>query len=505
MNKIEINEDPFVMVEVDDIGDKPEPIVQKIDHTVDKNKRLFYVMREIAREHYYNYSDNSKIFYSQAVLMKDYTDDYNEKHLFTAYYPFYQKMSYEQLRTYFTWRTKVRNGVVEETSPSYSFVYVFELLNNIGVANPKEGMKRLLWFWKEFSKYHSDLDDYMVKWIKDYFIYYPNMGNFKKFAKQNGLQHYYPEIYVYNDSEVNWINYYKNLSSYNIDKSVFYRDENINLFSDCFDYVINNLKKICLKNDLFFEDFIFTKRKSYLHWKPFDSALFVAKLKQSNRFIAFSENEVYRCNQNVWFYKSLLVSEYGKRFIAYIIKETEAKVREHIKFKYKITANPNVCYDLTIKKFESIGVNFPSFIADTVAKYFADKNKVVVNINTSLLKNIRKEADEITEKLIVEDEEAVLEIPQEPEIIVPDENLSEWDNLRNILTKTELEALMIILDSKDFNAFCVDKNVLPEVVAEAINEKAFDIIGDTLMEYDLSAEIYEDYLEDITKMVRENG
>ena len=60
------------------------------------------------------------------------------------YFPDYQSMGYEQLRTY-TWRTNVRKGVIRKTSFSYVFVYLYELLNNVGVADCRDGS---LSFWR---------------------------------------------------------------------------------------------------------------------------------------------------------------------------------------------------------------------------------------------------------------------------------------------------------------------------------------------------------------------
>lgn len=44
--------------------------------------------------------------------MEDFEDDYDGDAPFSMYYPCYQMMGYEQLRTYFSWRSKVRKGFV---------------------------------------------------------------------------------------------------------------------------------------------------------------------------------------------------------------------------------------------------------------------------------------------------------------------------------------------------------------------------------------------------------
>ena len=85
-------------------------------------------------------------------------DDFEESEPFSCYYPNYQQMTYRQLRTYFTWRTKVRQGNIANTSLSYAFVYIYELINQIGVSSPEEGLERLLWFWQTFHNFDAALD-----------------------------------------------------------------------------------------------------------------------------------------------------------------------------------------------------------------------------------------------------------------------------------------------------------------------------------------------------------
>jgi hypothetical protein len=47
---------------------------------------------------------SESVFIRQARFMADFEDDYQKLAPFSMFYPYYQMMSYEQLRTYFTWR-----------------------------------------------------------------------------------------------------------------------------------------------------------------------------------------------------------------------------------------------------------------------------------------------------------------------------------------------------------------------------------------------------------------
>ena len=100
----------------------------------DAKRERFMEMRGIARRYETRAYDGERfpsrgarreyavIFTEQARFMADFEDDYEGEAPFSAYYPDYRMLSYEQFRTYFTWRTRVRAGDVRATSLSYAFI-----------------------------------------------------------------------------------------------------------------------------------------------------------------------------------------------------------------------------------------------------------------------------------------------------------------------------------------------------------------------------------------------
>lgn len=136
----------------------PRPLVEA--------KRL---MRNPA-EYHYNYR---QLFYQQAKLLEDFTDDFSEQASFSSCYPCYRDMNDRQLRTYFTWRTKVRQGIVESTSPSYAELYCYELLHQIGVPDPETGFRMLQQFRQDYTAVSPECRfPYFSIWLHDYIIYY---------------------------------------------------------------------------------------------------------------------------------------------------------------------------------------------------------------------------------------------------------------------------------------------------------------------------------------------
>ncbi|HHU72432.1 MAG TPA: hypothetical protein GXZ21_10450, partial [Clostridiales bacterium] len=230
----------------------------------DEKRDLFMQMREIARTHrsiydssrFFNQrvqNNNAIIFYKQGIFMKDFSDDYAESKAFSQYFPCYQMMGYEQLRTYFTWRTEVRKGNVTDISLSYAFIYIYELLGNIGVSDPQDGLNRLMSFWKAFSVNNKSIDKYVLRWLKDYHIYYELPHSFREFVDTNNLAEYYPKMVDTDDS----FDLFCSISKYDIRKSTFYTDDYIELIKDCFNFVIEELKLTFADCGVDFDESIF--------------------------------------------------------------------------------------------------------------------------------------------------------------------------------------------------------------------------------------------------------
>ena len=83
------------------------------------------------------------------------------------------------------------------------------------------------------------------------------------------------------------------------------------------------------------------------------------------------------------------------------------------------------------------------------------------------------------------------------------ESGGEWDVLRERLTDAERQALDIILYEKaNLKEFAHQQGIMLEVLAEGINEKAADVVGDGILDNEFA--FYEDYLEEVRKMLDVN-
>ena len=113
-----------------------------------------------------------ELFWRQGTFMADFEDDCPYRGTFKSYFPTYNAMSDHQLRGYFSWRARVRAGTVEETSQSFAFVYLYELLCGIGVENPQDGFEKIRAFWQAYRAYVPEIDRYVRTWLQDYVVYH---------------------------------------------------------------------------------------------------------------------------------------------------------------------------------------------------------------------------------------------------------------------------------------------------------------------------------------------
>ncbi len=472
---------------------------QAISEPADEIRAKFYAMRKIATEQLPHTADRSVVFYKQAEFMSDFEDDYPYQEHFSAYYPSYQLMGYGQLRTYFSWRSKVRNLIITRTSLSYAILYIYELLNNIGVENPREGLEKLFAFWREFRRYNDRLDDYVLSWIKDYHVYYQTEKSFIDFASLNDLECHYPTVFVYLPNIKYSLAVYNELSSYKITQSIFYSEENKILVDGCFFFLITKILKIFESKGDRFENLFLHRYDDSNLFIPFRRALFYPTAKQVDREIVFSPVERYNCKNNRIDYDSVAISKPGQQLLGYIIKEMEASLRKLTKFKHRVKPVKNDCDYRLRNILADHGIELPEFIENITREYYRIYTHKKVEVDVTNLKKIRNDALHIQNRLTVP-EETISEKP----IIVKENTTQPTAGFAGFilsLNDVELDAVKLILACKDIKALATDNNLMQEVLIDNINQKATDTIGDTLMEMDEAPIIFDEYISKLKEVL----
>ena len=562
-------EDPFYEIEYDS---GPFPGVGRYVLKSDKLEKpprdpireRFDRMRDIARQNRTLYfpgskfydkrvrEENSRIFYKQGMFMEDFEDNFEKPVSYSAYYPGYQNMGYEQLRTYFTWRSRVRQGDMEGISLSYAFLYIYELLNNIGAEDPKDGLYRLMLFWDAYRVYDATIDKYLPGWLKDYYIYYGLEGSFADFAEENGLREFYSGL----DDSDDIFELLSSISKYDVKKSIFYGDGNQETIRNCFVYTMQKLEKIFAHRGITLEAYIFQPARNMTEWTPFKSALFYPRLVQEDRRVVVSRKELYVCSGNKWTFNTVLTAESGKRLIGYVMKQMEAVLRKAMNYRHKLSANVSMLSPAVAEELKKLGICLEETVTQAVMEYYREANKTVVKIDYSSLEKIRRESLMTQEKLIVPEPDKEQPAAQRQESMEKepepcreqsaaqrqentekalesckgreeqgngDSGSGPWEKFGETLNGTERKALAFALfrQTGDFSfpvktdrreeilfsqwenvkQFADSHGIMAEVLADGINEKAMDLIGDGLLDEEFV--IYEDYVRQVKEMVEE--
>ncbi|MCL2158549.1 MAG: TerB N-terminal domain-containing protein [Oscillospiraceae bacterium] len=113
-----------------------------------------------------------KSFYEMALEYAENSHEKTEHIPFLCYWPSYEYMSQPQLDWYFYFRSQLRRGEYIAADLSYIFVYIYELINQVGADGPEDGFVKIVNIWKNYRKAHDKLDRYLIEWTSDYILYY---------------------------------------------------------------------------------------------------------------------------------------------------------------------------------------------------------------------------------------------------------------------------------------------------------------------------------------------
>ena len=91
---------------------------------------------------------------------------------FYSYMPQYSQLNSEQKKFYFYWRDCVRRGKYIKTDYSYFYLYVYEILNLPDKISADEGLEILISIWRAYRSALPNIDAYMSLWIQDYCLIY---------------------------------------------------------------------------------------------------------------------------------------------------------------------------------------------------------------------------------------------------------------------------------------------------------------------------------------------
>ncbi len=158
------------------VGALNRPVFAEIDLSMDALPSRVYAIPERSADMppyvpktraLFNFQTTEKLFLQQAHKFAKRTISLARFVPFMAYWPTYSSMSAAQSAWYFHWRGLVRIREYPQTDLSYIFLYVYELINLVGVDSPMDAYTQLKDVWRAYRDTYPRLDRYLYPWACD--------------------------------------------------------------------------------------------------------------------------------------------------------------------------------------------------------------------------------------------------------------------------------------------------------------------------------------------------
>lgn len=501
-----------------------------------------HVPEQIRRmKNLYQYGNGSfkqicKNFYVQGKFMENYEDNAPWNGELNSYYYVvtYHTLSLDALRGYFTWRTELRKGNYQRHCQAFTQIYLNELINGIGTSSAEESLCKM----REFEKGYLDaglggfdtinLRDTLQRWMLE-------------FAVLSGVA---PEIArIYADSRMLekdvGIEILRNPKKYS-DQEVFNAlcmfggkktaeskliqqqgAEAIRLFAAVWRLVSVQYRK----NRKTFFYLCFGDRKEQL-WYPLAHTLYYnsKNKKQRDTIYELDPARSYRFTQGEWYISTYQSYYFNKQILADFLHEADRRLRLYLKAGYPLKERKGAVW--AVPYIETV------IEEDRKARLEATCPKITIDF--SGLDKIRKDALEIQGSLLTEEETQgtptaasnqtenaknigasecaedtipAASIPT-PAAIPPTGSMPSAEDISVSvsvpsevsvpLDGMQMQLLRMLLRGEPVQELIAAQHGMPSVIADAINEALFDLIGDTVVECDgETITLVEDYRDDL--------
>lgn len=505
-----------------------------------------YVPEQIRRmKNLYQYGDGSfrqqcKNFYVQGKFMENYEDNVPWKGEIYECWPSYHNLSLAQLRGYFTWRTELRKGNYQKNCDAFVLMYLSELFNGIGAVSAEENFHKI----QEFKENYIDSE------LSTGYIRYNIQQWMFDFAVVNGLDteiaYRYAAYHMlerdsnieilrnpkkYSDKEI--FNALCLFSGRNPDSSiVIQKDKEIGIYLFAAVWRFASAQYRQGEKDLFELCFGIPYSR---YWHPLNNTLYYSKGKRETVIYELNSCRKYSFQNNIWHEYGYHKWYDGQQHITELLHEADRRFRLYLK-----TGRP-----LKERKEEAWAVSYIEAViaADAQAKIEAARPKI--SIDFSGLDKIRKDALETQDSLLTEEEtmgspEAASKqtgnskhtgtpeyggdaIPDAASIPIPAAvpstasmpsaaapsgsafGASGSSGESVPLDDMQMQLLRMLLRGEPVLELIAAQHGMPSVIADAINEALFDLIGDTVVECDgKTITLVEDYRDNIIGILGED-
>lgn len=474
---------------------KDEPIRPKNPQPAERVPSLIRTARSLENNVNNPWQSRESIFLKQAKLLVNYEDDYAFQANIVRYYPTYQALTDQELRGYFSWRTKLRKGDIQKTSLSFAFLYIYELINQIGVADPMDGYRKLKAFQDTYGQIDGSIVPYLKEWLVDYIVYYGLDVNLLADLPQVIFDRSLTILENIKDQDAPKVIYaVKQLAPKWLERSKFYGTHQ----EDMDTVIVRILRRVsdhyALRCKKGFVEQYFGSISQY-QVRLFDTAVFCDPLKKRNGEYVVDERCVYHCKNGLWTVTRHSTPPRSNAKLGDLLKSIDSVMREEYAYKHPVKCELETKWILKIIREE-----VQALLAEKKA---AEAKKITIDY--SQLARIRQEAAVTQEKLTVEEEleedpPAIQTMPEQeaeqPAQTKTEDSIPTGDSP---LTPAEYRLLQCLLYGRDWSWVQAEGYML-SVLSDSINDKLYDVFLDSVM--DDTPALIEDYIDDLKEMIK---
>ena len=468
----------------------------------------------------------ARLFFEQAKLLEDFEDHAPFVGQFISYYPTYRSMNDRQLRGYFTWRGNVRRGQIEDVSTSFAYVYIYELLMGIGAEPGAKAFEALETFYRAYRAFdQASMDRNVRPWLVDYVVDhgldpklaepYTDAAHDKAISLLEGIDRAAvlsappkgsrraPFVFgTLGEAAAKLADAVDALSTWRLKDSRLYRENPDDLAVVLLAVFIRLSRHYARTHNQSLVETLFGTHFPLRHLM-YASAIHYEPAPHPDCVFELSATRRYLCKNGSWACDGYHDGGAKSTKLGDLARAVDRQLRAAIDFPAQLKDHAEPKYLVKMIDAE---------VADYLA-YKEAHRPVVVDIDFSKLAQIRAAASVTQEALLVDEERedasqaegleaAVFAEPPasaEPETATsPAPSGDDQQNARNDafgLTEDERALVEALIAGRT----APGAKTSADLLVDAINEKLFDLVGDTVVEFgaDGAPELIEDYADDV--------
>lgn len=463
-----------------------EPILPRKKTPEEKLPAPLQAARSLEKGAARMYQNRRSLFLNQAKLLEFYKDDYEGGYISHCYYPTYDLLSNRELRSYFAWRTKVRNGDIQPSCSSFAYLYLYELINGIGTGTPVEGLHKMDDFAAAYKEYESSLMNYYANWRKSYIIYYNLSDSFLGGEEREGEEAHMAVLDSAQEQTDDAVAAaVKQLAPGWLNRSKFYKTHQTDMDRVIVQVLRRMHQHYSARSKRTFSEQLFGSRETH-SVDLFCHAVFCDPLRHENSRYYITDSHYYECRNGYWTETSCFIDSHKRRKLEDLMKTIDASLRVALNDGKPIKSPSQLKWVTKVIEEEVAALLETQKQQEAAAKR--------VQIDYSALAQIRREAAITQDKLATEEEmeeeapPAVQPPPPQPETLPGDCPLD----------KTQYRLMQNLLYGGD-TSWVQREGKMVSVLLDSINEILYDVFQDAVIE---DQQVVEDYIDELKEMVK---